>query len=124
MFRLSPIVSGGVYIAYDVLIITTIPRDANQERNYLRNSQWPNNWRHSGIGKAGLVVCGLAFIAATVVQLEQFFTRSFHNTIKHKFHYMPEVYPPVLETTILQQLAVCVMYFPYFCALSFTLSTV
>ena len=89
--RLSPFVSGGVYVAYDVLIITTIPRDADEERNSLRNSKWPNNWRGSGIGKAGLVVVGIAFIAATIVQMEQFFTKSFHNTIKENFKGIPAV---------------------------------
>ena len=92
-YRLSPFVSGGVYVAYDVLIITTIPRDADEERNSLRNSRWPNNWRGSKIGRAGLVVVGIAFIAATIVQLEQFVTKSFHNTIKEKFWKMPAVMP-------------------------------
>ena len=89
--RLSPFVSGSVYVAYDVLIITTIPRDADEQRQSLKNSRWPNNWRGSGVGKAFLVIIGLAFIAATIVQLEQFVTKSFHNTIKQKFHWMKPV---------------------------------
>ena len=73
-------VSGGVYTAYDVLVIKLIPQNDGEE--YLSSSTWPNSWHDSNIGKAGLVLCGLAFLAATVVQLEQFVTKSFHNTLR------------------------------------------
>ena len=89
--RLSPIVSGAVYIAYDVLVIEFIPRDGDEQRKYLDSKNWPNSWRHSAIGRTGLIFIGIAFIAATVVQLEQFVTKSIHMTIRRSYPYMRKV---------------------------------
>lgn len=84
-------VSGAVYVAYNVLVIEVIPRDHEEQENYLKSKNWPNDWRDTAIGRAGLILVGIAFIAATLVQLEQFFTKSFHNTIRRSFPYMRKV---------------------------------
>ena len=71
-----------MYIAYDILVIELIPKDGESQQEALANSSWPQSWHNSGIGKVGLCIVGLAFLAATIVQLEQFLTKSFHNTLK------------------------------------------
>lgn len=99
--RLSPIVSGAVYVAYDVLVIEVIPRDGDEQRKYLSSKNWPNSWRGSVIGRIGLSFIGIAFIAAVLVQLEQFFTKSIHNTIRRSYPYMHKVCPPAsLQRTL------------------------
>jgi hypothetical protein len=89
-FRLSPLVSGGVYVAYCVLVIEVIPRDKESNDEFLESKNWPNSWRDSVIGRIGLCFVGIAFIAATIVQFEQFLTKSFHNTIRVEFPHMPK----------------------------------
>ena len=92
--RLSPVVSGAVYVAYDVLVIEVIPRDGEEQRKYLSSKNWPNSWRGSVIGRIGLSFIGIAFLAAVLVQLEQFFTKSLHNTIRRSYPYMNRVHSP------------------------------
>eukprot|EP00884_Botryococcus_braunii_P022405 jgi/Botrbrau1/8849/Bobra.50_2s0008.1 len=81
-FRLSPFVSGCVYTAYAYFVISLIPKSRDEKYNADRNSSFPNSWRGSAGGKVGLVFFGIAFVAATIVQLEAFFTRSFHVTLR------------------------------------------
>lgn len=50
-FRLSPLVSGSVYLAYDVLVFEVVPRDGDEQREYLNNKNWPNSWRDSKAGR-------------------------------------------------------------------------
>ena len=78
-------------MAYMILVVEVIPRDDEGQQAFANNSSWPNSWHDSTIGKVGLVIVGLAFIAATIVQLEQFLTKSFHNTIRDEFPYMNRV---------------------------------
>lgn len=82
-------------MAYDVLVIEVIPRDGDEQRKYLNSKNWPNSWRSSVIGRIGLCFIGIAFIAATLVQLEQFFTKSLHVTIRHSYPYMRKVRFPL-----------------------------
>lgn len=75
--RLSPFVSGCVYTAYAYFVTTLIPKSRDEKYNADRNSSFPNNWHNSTAGKVGLVFFGIAFVAATLVQLEATFTRRF-----------------------------------------------
>ncbi|KAL3162116.1 hypothetical protein ABBQ32_009828 [Trebouxia sp. C0010 RCD-2024] len=80
-YRLSPLVSGTVYTAYGIFVITLIPRFKNIEDADSQGS-FPNSWRNSGIGKFGLAVFGLAFLIATITQLQAALTRNFHYDMK------------------------------------------
>ncbi|DBA78497.1 TPA: hypothetical protein ACH3X2_007985 [Trebouxia sp. C0005] len=60
-YRLSPLVSGSVYTAYGRL---------------------PDSWATSDIGKFGIAVFGLAFLIATITQLQAALTRNFHYDMK------------------------------------------
>lgn len=85
--RLSPFVSGCVYTAYAYFVITLIPKSRDEKYDADRNSSFPNSWRDSAGGKVGLVFFGIAFVAATIVQLEAFFTR--HGSDCHDFACLP-----------------------------------
>ncbi|KAL3147402.1 hypothetical protein ABBQ38_014468 [Trebouxia sp. C0009 RCD-2024] len=80
-YRLSPLVSGTVYTAYGIFVITLIPRFKNIEDADSQGS-FPDSWRNSGIGKFGLAVFGLAFLIATITQLQAALTRNFHYDMK------------------------------------------
>ena len=62
-YRLSPIVSGGVYTLYAVFVLTLLPKDSEQKQDQAKNSAFPDSWAHSGIGKTGLCLAGIAFVA-------------------------------------------------------------
>lgn len=97
-----------MYVAYLVLVVNVIPRDSDGQQAFADDDSWPNSWHNSGIGKAGLVLVGMAFLAAVIVQLEQFFTKSFHNTIKDEFYRMPKVGHTVgWQSIVLENTAVC-----------------
>ena len=62
-YRLSPLVSGGVYSLYAVFVLTLLPKDTTNRQDQAKNSAFPDSWAHSGIGKTGLCLAGIAFVA-------------------------------------------------------------
>ncbi|KAK9803746.1 hypothetical protein WJX73_010867 [Symbiochloris irregularis] len=80
-YRLSPFVSGVVYLAYAAFIAYLIPK-SRQELSQAADSSFPQSWTHDAAGKAGLCIFGIAFLAACLVQLEGSFTKNFHETLK------------------------------------------
>lgn len=70
-FRLSPFVSGIVYCAYLVFILSILAKMAQgQDFEGSDNSDFTTSWRQSGVGKFGLCILGIAFLAAFLVQLD------------------------------------------------------
>ena len=62
-YRLSPVVSGIVYLAYTAFVITLIPKTKTARANAASNQSFPDSWTHSSIGKTGLCLAGIAFMA-------------------------------------------------------------
>lgn len=63
--RLSPFVSGVVYLAYAAFIAYLIPKSHN-ELNAAADSSFPESWTHDNAGKAGLCIFGIAFLAGAL----------------------------------------------------------
>ncbi|DBB00740.1 TPA: hypothetical protein ACH3X1_000673 [Trebouxia sp. C0004] len=80
-YRLSPLVSGCVYTAYGIFVITLIPRFKRIE-SADNQGGFPDSWATSDIGKFGIAIFGLAFLIATITQLQAAFTRNFHYDMK------------------------------------------
>ncbi|KAJ3181694.1 hypothetical protein HDU87_000712 [Geranomyces variabilis] len=76
-FRLSPLVSGCVYIAYSYYILTML---LNRYKNR-SPSCYPNCWRDTTLGTVMLVLMGTAFMIATITQLQNAFTNKWHSEI-------------------------------------------
>ncbi|CAO3684005.1 unnamed protein product [Umbelopsis ramanniana] len=68
-YRLSPFVSGLVYIAYTYYIIKMIFETPEEQAQTASNNQFPASWASTKLGMAGLGVVGVAFIIATITQL-------------------------------------------------------
>jgi len=73
-YRLSPFISGCVYVAYSFYIIQILAHKNEP-------SCYPECWRYSNLGKAGLVLFGVAFSIACITQLINAFTRKWHSEI-------------------------------------------
>lgn len=81
-YRLSPFVSGIVYALYTVFVISLITKNNDDRSRSASNSNFPDSWTHSTIGKVGLCFAGIAFLAAFLVQIEGTLTRNFHETLR------------------------------------------
>ncbi|TPX58193.1 hypothetical protein PhCBS80983_g03323 [Powellomyces hirtus] len=77
-FRLSPLVSGCVYITYSYYIIQML-LDQYRDRE---PSCYPNCWRESTVGKVALILMGVAFVIACITQLQNALTKKWHSEIK------------------------------------------
>lgn len=62
-YRLSPIVSGCVYLVYAWFVIQLIPKSKTARASSASNSSFPDSWTHSDAGRAGLCLAGIAFLA-------------------------------------------------------------
>ncbi|KAJ3041293.1 hypothetical protein HDV00_009563 [Rhizophlyctis rosea] len=84
-YRVSPAVSGLVYLAYTYYVVRTIFTPADQRHastasgsTSTTRSSFPDSWSAQGAaGKFGVVFIGLTFLIATITQLQVFFTGSF-----------------------------------------------
>ncbi|KAI8823660.1 uncharacterized protein EV422DRAFT_493954 [Fimicolochytrium jonesii] len=76
-FRLSPAVSGGVYIAYSYYIVIML---LNNYKNK-PPSCYPNCWRETILGRTMLVLMGVAFLIACLTQLQNALTKRWHSEI-------------------------------------------
>ncbi|TPX62062.1 hypothetical protein PhCBS80983_g00614 [Powellomyces hirtus] len=78
-YRFSPAVSAGVYMAYAFYILRIlIVKNVKGESS----GCYPNCWRSSVAGRAGLVLFGIAFTIACLTQLQNAFTKKWHYEIK------------------------------------------
>lgn len=73
-YRLSPFVSGCVYVAYSYYLIETLA-------HHNKVSCYPNCWRNTFIGRVGLALFGTAFSIACLTQLLNAFTKKWHPEI-------------------------------------------
>eukprot|EP00891_Asterochloris_glomerata_P000569 jgi/Astpho2/569/Aster-04424 len=80
-YRLSSLVSGGVYTAYAIFVLTLIPK-ASTHSGTASQGNFPSSWTGSGAGNFGLAVFGIAFLIAFICQVENTFTRKFHYEMK------------------------------------------
>ncbi|KAJ3247214.1 hypothetical protein HK104_007819, partial [Borealophlyctis nickersoniae] len=81
-YRVSPFVSGAVYLAYTYYVIRTIfiPHDARtvQSGAETTRSSFPDSWSNQGgWGKFGVTFIGLLFLVATLLQVMVAVTGSF-----------------------------------------------
>ncbi|KAJ3033580.1 hypothetical protein HK097_004793 [Rhizophlyctis rosea] len=88
-YRVSPAVSGLVYIAYTYYVIRTIftPREerAPSGGSQTTQSKFPDSWsKQGGWGKFGVAFIGFTFLIATLTQLIVFFTGSFKQDLYKK----------------------------------------
>ena len=62
-YRLSPVVSGALYVVYAGFVITLIPKSRDARATAASNSGFPDSWAHNGAGRTGLCLAGIAFLA-------------------------------------------------------------
>eukprot|EP00879_Flechtneria_rotunda_P004568 GHRR01004823.1.p1 GENE.GHRR01004823.1~~GHRR01004823.1.p1 ORF type:complete len:318 (+),score=68.30 GHRR01004823.1:475-1428(+) len=78
-FRISPIVSGCVYVSYLIFILQLLDKEVRQlPEQPNKGESWPATWRHSNLGRAGLAVLGVAFCIATCIQLQGVLSKAWH----------------------------------------------
>jgi hypothetical protein len=77
-FRVSPIVSGCVYCSYLVFILELLDREVRHLPDQGSRETWPATWRHTGLGRAGLALMGVAFVIATCIQLQGVLSKQWH----------------------------------------------
>ncbi|KAJ3017687.1 hypothetical protein HKX48_003426 [Thoreauomyces humboldtii] len=77
-FRLSPLVSGFVYVAYSYYIMEMLIGTYKNKAP----SCYPDCWRTSNVGKAGLILMGIAFAIACITQLQNALTKKWHSEIR------------------------------------------
>lgn len=68
-YRLSPFVSGLVYTAYAYYVIHMIFQTEEEQQVSASSKTFPSSWTESGIGKAGIVLLGIAFMIAFLTQM-------------------------------------------------------
>jgi hypothetical protein len=83
-FRVSPLASGSVYLAYAAYIITLLSKDPaplGTTKNPKDSSCFPVCWRNNIIGNIGLGLLATAFTIATLTQLVPAFTGNFYKEL-------------------------------------------
>eukprot|EP00898_Chlorokybus_atmophyticus_P004326 jgi/Chlat1/4895/Chrsp31S00375 len=69
-FRVSPLVSGGVYTFYMGYVLYIIATKHKHDDKTDKQDCLLNCWNNTALGRAGLVMVGLAFLIATITQLD------------------------------------------------------
>ncbi|KAK9867371.1 hypothetical protein WJX84_004468 [Apatococcus fuscideae] len=85
-YRLSPFVSGGVYSAYAAYVISLLGKNRKERLEAQYGHGFPDSWRSSAGGKFGLIVIGVAFLAATASQLENTVSPGWHRELESDLH--------------------------------------
>ncbi|KAL3162117.1 hypothetical protein ABBQ32_009829 [Trebouxia sp. C0010 RCD-2024] len=82
-YRLSPVVSGCVYTAYGAFCISLIPKVKDRDFSTAAHSgAFPQSVAGTWWGNTIIAVLGIAFLIATIIQLQAAFTRNFHYEMK------------------------------------------
>ncbi|KAJ1951713.1 hypothetical protein IWQ62_006388, partial [Dispira parvispora] len=83
-FRLSPFVSGGVYVGYLFYVIFVALKDKldHSTPDGRGSSCFPGCWQGSQAGRVGLGFLGLAFLIATITQLIPAFSGNFRYELR------------------------------------------
>lgn len=66
-YRLSPVVSGIVYVAYAAFVGSLISKSSTARAASASEQSFPDSWAHSGLGRVGLCLAGIAFLAGDQV---------------------------------------------------------
>ncbi|KAI9323350.1 hypothetical protein BX666DRAFT_1873402 [Dichotomocladium elegans] len=81
-YRLSPIVSGGVYCGYLYYLIRMIYETSEEQQNTASSKEFPASWTDSVAGSAFVGIFGLAFLIALVTQVINAATANFIPDLK------------------------------------------
>ncbi|KAI9269947.1 hypothetical protein BY458DRAFT_475138 [Sporodiniella umbellata] len=81
-YRLSPFVSGCVYTAYAYYVIHMIFQTEEEQQASASSKTFPASWAETGIGKAGIVLLGIAFLIAFATQMVNAIKAPFKKDLK------------------------------------------
>lgn len=81
-YRLSPIVSGGVYTAYLYYVVQMIFQTEEEQQSTASNNEFPASWTSSVVGSVFVGIFGLAFFIALITQLVNAITGNFISDLK------------------------------------------
>ncbi|KAI8148419.1 hypothetical protein BJV82DRAFT_592085 [Fennellomyces sp. T-0311] len=81
-YRLSPIVSGCVYIGYLYYLIQMIYQTEEEQQRTASSNEFPASWTDSVVGSAFVGIFGLAFLIAFVTQMVNAVTGNFIPDLK------------------------------------------
>lgn len=68
-YRLSPFVSGCVYIAYAYYIIQMLFQTEEEQQLSASSKTFPASWSKTTLGKAGIGILAIAFVIAFITQI-------------------------------------------------------
>ncbi|KAI9011849.1 hypothetical protein CLU79DRAFT_771599 [Phycomyces nitens] len=80
-YRLSPFVSGCVYVAYTYYVIRMIYETPEEQQQMTSSKSFPGSWTDSALGKAGISILGIAFMIATITQIVNSATGNFRRDL-------------------------------------------
>ncbi|KAL0077177.1 hypothetical protein F4703DRAFT_1882524 [Phycomyces blakesleeanus] len=81
-YRLSPFVSGCVYVAYTYYVIRMIYQTPEEQQELTSSKAFPGSWTGSSLGKAGISLLGIAFMIATITQIVNSVTCNFRHDLR------------------------------------------
>lgn len=81
-YRLSPIVSGCVYLAYLYYLVQMIYQTSAQQQQTAASNSFPGSWTSSTVGSAFIGIFGIAFLIALVTQVVNAVTGNFIPDLK------------------------------------------
>eukprot|EP00877_Chromochloris_zofingiensis_P010481 jgi/Chrzof1/5687/Cz16g11210.t1 len=95
-FRVSPAVSGAVYVSYMVFIVKVIETQASGElaTSLVKQGSFPMGWRYTVIGRVGLAFVGVGFCIATCINLSGVLLKKWHADYREDLP--PKIIYPIL----------------------------
>ncbi|ORY91070.1 hypothetical protein BCR43DRAFT_498457 [Syncephalastrum racemosum] len=81
-YRLSPIVSGCVYLAYLYYLVQMIYQTSEEQQQTAASNSFPGSWTSSTVGSAFIGIFGIAFLIALVTQVVNAVTGNFIPDLK------------------------------------------
>lgn len=81
-YRLSPFVSGCVYIAYTYYILEMLTQTEAEQQKSASSQQFPASWSKTTLGKAGVGIIAIAFVIAFFTQIINAITGNFIKDLK------------------------------------------
>lgn len=81
-YRLSPFVSGCVYIVYAYYIFQMLAQNEQEQQESASSQQFPASWSKTQLGKAGVGIIAIAFVIAFFTQIINAITGNFIKDLK------------------------------------------
>ncbi|KAG2198446.1 hypothetical protein INT47_004433 [Mucor saturninus] len=81
-YRLSPFVSGCVYIVYAYYIFQMLAQTEQEQQESASSQQFPASWSKTKLGKAGVGIIAIAFVIAFFTQIINAITGNFIKDLK------------------------------------------